>query len=103
MGCASRPEVQFVDAPRKWLTVAEAAGRLGVSDSLVYELFRDGDLEGYRVRRRIFIYADSVEAFIQRNANRLKEALPPLPVEVQPRPPKRSAAAGAFRPFRHLR
>ena len=51
------------------LTVKEAAARLRYSDSTVYDLFRDGELEGYK-KRGIRIYADSVEEFKARNSNK---------------------------------
>lgn len=75
------------------LTAKEAAGVLRCGLSTVYELFASGLLTGFRIRRGVRIYADSVYAFMLRNAN-----LPaPLPE------PKQEPVKPAAKPRRKLK
>ncbi len=47
-------------------TVREAAGVLGISESLVRDLIRDGQLDAYRFgQRKTVIYRGDLEAFRQ--------------------------------------
>jgi excisionase family DNA binding protein len=67
-----------VDKP---LTVAEAAGRAGVSDSLVYEWCGEGLLAHYRLGRkgkggRVMIEEADLDAFL---ASCRREDRPPTP------------------------
>src|SRR5262249_2235681 len=88
--------------PRKPLTVKVSAAWLGYSASMVYQLFHAGEIEGYKGPGGIRLYADSVEDFKIRYANRLREGPPVTPVEAPRRPPKRSRTAHAFHPLKHL-
>ncbi len=54
---------------RKPLSIEQVAMLLGVKREKVRNLYHSGELDGYRVGRRIIVYADSVEAFKERNAN----------------------------------
>lgn len=67
---ASVPDSDYV--PRRVLTVEQAASWLGYSVSMVYRLFHDGELEGYSGPGGIRIYADAVEDFKLRYANKKK-------------------------------
>jgi excisionase family DNA binding protein len=66
--------------PRRTLSVQEAVNWLGVRPTKVYALFHRGELEGYQVGDRILIYADGVEEFKVRHANKR-----PRPQTTQPR------------------
>lgn len=54
---------------RKPLLAKEVANELRCSQRQVYDLFDEGQLEGYRIGRAIRIYADSVTGFMDRNSN----------------------------------
>jgi excisionase family DNA binding protein len=48
-------------APRRWLTLAEAAARLGVSSDAVRMRVRRGRLEFQKQGRRLYVSAESVD------------------------------------------
>jgi excisionase family DNA binding protein len=86
------------------LKIKEVKERLRCSQSMAYKLFAEGELAGYRVGISIYIYAESVEDYKQRNSNQPKER--PFPPEAPvPQTRKRQAAgsASAHKPYRHLR
>lgn len=45
----------------RWLTPGEAAARLGVDTSAVYQLVLDEELPAYRRDRRLWLHAGDVE------------------------------------------
>jgi excisionase family DNA binding protein len=49
------------ESPRKWLTVAEAATRLGCSRDAIRMRVRRGRLEAKRQGRTVYVSSDSVE------------------------------------------
>jgi excisionase family DNA binding protein len=49
--------------PKRWLTLAEAAERLGCSPDAVRMRVRRGRLEHRYQGRRVYVSADSVDAF----------------------------------------
>jgi excisionase family DNA binding protein len=51
----------------------------------VYDLFHDGELEGFRVGKAVLLYDDSVEAYIARNRN----IKPPAEDQESEKPPVR--------------
>ncbi len=102
---------------RETITVAEAAKRLGVSVGTVYSLAHRGELEGYRVGRRILIYANAIEAYQKRHA--VSKAEPPPEQPARPAQPTRrqrtrdpqagvppgfyrDPLTGEIKPFRHV-
>jgi excisionase family DNA binding protein len=48
------------------LSVQEAAGELGISRSLTYELLSSGALRSVKIRRRRLVPREAIEAFIAR-------------------------------------
>ena len=54
---------------RPVLTVEEAAHRLGCGRTKAHALFDAGELRGYRVGVRKFVFAESVPEYIERHAN----------------------------------
>jgi excisionase family DNA binding protein len=54
----------------KPLLAKEVANELRCSQRQVYDLFDEGQLEGYRIGRAIRIHAWSVNDFIDRNSNK---------------------------------
>lgn len=74
LSAADRPDY----LPRRPLPVEEAARWLGVCPQTVRNLFSDGQLAGYRVGRKILVYADGVERFKAANAS------PPPRAPVEP-------------------
>ena len=54
---------------RKPLLAKEVASALRCSRRQVYDLFKEGELEGYRIGSSIRIYADSVTHYMDRHAN----------------------------------
>ncbi len=54
---------------KKPLLAKEAANELRCSQRQVYDLFDEGQLEGYRIGRAIRIHAWSVTDFMNRNSN----------------------------------
>jgi excisionase family DNA binding protein len=50
--------------PKQVLTVLEAAGVLGISRSLAYELIARGDLPAVRLGRRIIVPARAIEVLL---------------------------------------
>lgn len=54
------------------LSPKQAAAELGCSVWLVYRLFADGELRGFRVRTVIRIYADSLREFVEQNKNEVR-------------------------------
>ena len=82
----------------KILLPHEVAAQLRCSRRQVYDLFRDGELSGFRLGTHIKIHADSVNDFIKRNSNTQPPPVnqrglrsPPLmpPTLPPPRPPSR--------------
>jgi len=51
------------------ITVKEAAKRLGVGLRTAYLLFERGELDGYRVGRRLIVYASSVSSYQHEHRN----------------------------------
>ena len=51
-------------APKRTMTVEEAARLLGISRSTAYECVRDGSLPSLRLRRRIVIPAAAVDKLL---------------------------------------
>jgi excisionase family DNA binding protein len=80
------------------LTPAEVAAQLRVSVDTVRELFRRGELEGFRAGWVIRILAASVVAFTNRHRNRPPVVLEPEPM--RPRGRGKRAAGGSV--YRHL-
>lgn len=76
-----------MQASRLPLPVSEVAIRLGVVGQTVRNLYDAGRLEGFRVGRKILVYADSVEEFKMTNGNRRPDP-PPVPARpvAQPEP-----------------
>ena len=62
------------------LKVREVCERLRVSRAVVYRLFEQGELEGFRIGGSVRIYAASIPAYRERQSNRREEAAatPPL-------------------------
>ena len=58
------------EQPPLLLTVAQAAQRLGVGRSLLYELMATGELQSIHVRRLRRIPADEITAYIARLRSR---------------------------------
>jgi len=57
--------------PRGFLTAAEAAARLGLSESRIYKLVKAGRLEAARVGERVWLlWARAVREFKRRPAGR---------------------------------
>lgn len=50
--------------PVRMLSVQEAAGELGISRSLIYELFTSGALRSVKIGRRRLVPREAIEAFI---------------------------------------
>ena len=50
--------------PLRMLSVQEAAGELGISRSLTYELLSSGALRSVKIRRRRLVPREAIEAFI---------------------------------------
>lgn len=55
--------------PRRWITQAEAADRLGVTDRTIRNLIARGDLTGYRLGKRT----------IRLDVNEVDQCLRPIP------------------------
>src|SRR5436853_5644183 len=95
--------------PRRPLPTDQAAGWLGVSDQTVRNLFLAGQLEGYRVGRKILVYADSVEDYKTRHGNLRPTPAPALPEPEAPpepvpeHPPTRRRRRGVRDFDRHAR
>jgi excisionase family DNA binding protein len=70
------------------MSVKQAAAELGCSDDLVYILFADGDLTGFRVRKSIRIYENSLREFIERNQNKPRTSGVSQVAEKEPPAPK---------------
>jgi excisionase family DNA binding protein len=51
------------------ISVKESAKRLGVGLRTAYLLFERGELDGYRVGRRVVVYADSVSNYQHEHRN----------------------------------
>ncbi|QTE30035.1 helix-turn-helix domain-containing protein [Pengzhenrongella sicca] len=66
---AAAPEPQVINltvpAEQLLLTVVEAAHRLGISRSLMYELIAAGEIQTVHIRRLCKIDVRSIDAFIQ--------------------------------------
>ena len=50
--------------PLRMLSVQEAAGELGISRSLTYQLLSSGALRSVKIRRRRLVPREAIEAFI---------------------------------------
>lgn len=50
-------EVHEGTSPRRWLSVAELAAEVGISDMSLYRLIRAGELPAVRLGRRLFVPA----------------------------------------------
>ena len=50
--------------PLRMLSIWEAAGELGISRSLTYELLSSGALRSVKIRRRRLVPREAIEAFI---------------------------------------
>ena len=61
---STRP-ISEADGNRLVLTVAEAAGRLGISSDLAYDLVARGELPSLRLGRRIVIPRIALLAFVE--------------------------------------
>jgi excisionase family DNA binding protein len=64
-------------AEEEVLTVKEAARQLRVSKWLVYELFKRGELPGFRVGSNVRIRAAGLDDYVRRTSNRLAATTPP--------------------------
>ncbi len=53
-----------IDLQRAHLTIPQAAERCGLTPSYLAHLLRNRRLEGFRLAREWFVYADSLEAFL---------------------------------------
>ena len=62
-----------VSSMRPVLTVQQAASRLGCGRTKAHALFDAGELRGYRVGVRKFVFEESVPEYIARHANRCPE------------------------------
>jgi excisionase family DNA binding protein len=62
-------------AEKATLTVKDAADALHCSIGAVYKRFDQGELPGYRVGRKVLIYANSIERFKARYAVRSRYAV----------------------------
>ena len=60
--------------PRKAYTVADAAAALGVSEWLIRDLCRTGQLRCVRLRRRIIIPADALDELLAAAENNRPDA-----------------------------
>lgn len=69
------------------LSANEVAAQLGCSTRLVYNLFRDGDLRGFRVKSNIRVLPESVQDYIARNSNT-------KPAQDEPRPVRGKTTRG---------
>jgi excisionase family DNA binding protein len=52
-----------VDVNRKYLSTTQAAEQFGLSAAHIARLLRTGQLEGFRLGRDRFVYADSIEKY----------------------------------------
>ena len=52
---------------KRGLTVAEVAELLSISEKLVRSLLDDGEIVGWRVKRRIVVSTKSLEAYLEEN------------------------------------
>jgi excisionase family DNA binding protein len=59
-----KPQAETGDARPAYLTVAEVAGQLRVSNMTVYRLVQSGDLAAVRVGRSYRIREDDVDRFL---------------------------------------
>ena len=75
-----------------FLTAREAADMLRASERTVYDLFKRGQLEGYKlgVRRGIRIDRGSVERFMR--GDKQERAMGKVTEPVQPRPQKKKSS-----------
>lgn len=54
-----------MDAPPVLLTVPEAAARLGIRRTLMYDLLGSGEVESVKVGRRRLVPADALDRYIR--------------------------------------
>lgn len=102
---------------RKVLKPHEVAEQIRCSRRQIYDLYNEGELEGFKVGRSIKIFADSIDDFVNRHSNRREQQLPdggqtlnsveelrPAAVSKDKTPPnRRPASASSSFGFRHLR
>lgn len=60
------------------ISVAETAGEMGVSETLVRSLLQKGELSGYRAGRVIRVFTESVEDYQRRRAINPEEQAKPV-------------------------
>ena len=65
---------------RPALSIPKVVEVLGVCEETVRNLYRQGQLEGYKVGRKYLIFQDSITTFQKRNSNAVVASYP-LPVE----------------------
>jgi len=84
---------------KETVTAKKAAELLGCSPRMVYRLFEQGELLGYRIGSKILLYADSVPEYIEGHKNQppVKPASSPA-IALAPRP----RTKGPSVVFKHL-
>lgn len=53
-----------IDRERQYITTPQASARSGLSANYIATLLRKGQLEGFRLAREWFVYADSLEQYM---------------------------------------
>lgn len=53
-----------IDRERPYITTPQAAERSGLTANYIATLLRKGQLEGFRLAREWFVYADSLEQYM---------------------------------------
>lgn len=95
-----------MQAPRqtRWLTVREAADRMGVSPKTVYKMFHAREIFGVKIRFAVRIDGESVAAYLASHSNEPARGECPGPViSDKPTPlSSRTAKRGAL-PLRYPR
>jgi excisionase family DNA binding protein len=64
------PDEDAVLQARATVSVQDAARLLNVSDTMICRLYDRGELVGYKAGCKRLIYADSIDAYKERHANR---------------------------------
>lgn len=86
---------------RTVLTAKEVQARLRCGLTHVYELYKRGQLDGFKDGRSVRFYEDSIAAYLERSRNpRAKTVLEPPPA---PAPRRQSKLREPVTGFRHLR
>lgn len=57
-------ENQYLETKKRWLTPAEAAKELAVSQKTIYRLCAEGRLVAMKVRNSLRIFSPSLDSFI---------------------------------------